>query len=76
MREHIQHVIFDHYSELIRSGQLIEGDPLPPLAHESEVWGVSAITVSKARKRLRAAGLIERGYGKGRPARVAPEWSW
>lgn len=75
MAESIRQQIFDHYAELIRSGQLIEGDALPTLASESERWGVSEITVSKARKRLREAGLILRGTGRN-PARVAERWPW
>lgn len=76
MAEPIRQQIFDHYAELIESGQLIEGDALPTLASESERWGVSEITVSKARKRLREAGLILRGGHGGNPARVAERWPW
>ncbi|UQA37504.1 GntR family transcriptional regulator [Streptomyces sp. HNA39] len=75
MRESVRQQIFNHYAELIRSGQLIEGDPLPTLASESERWGVSRITVSKTRKEMRTAGLIERG-GPNSPARVAERRPW
>lgn len=73
--ESMRQQIFNHYADLIDSGQLIEGDALPTLASESERWGVSEITVCCARRELRAAGLILRGYGNG-PARVAERRPW
>lgn len=71
MPESVRQLIFDHYAELIRSGQLPPGAPMPTHAQMSKDWGVSEITISKARKEMRDAGLILRGGPSREPARVA-----
>jgi len=51
--------VFRHFAGLIRSGQLHEGDPLPPEREIVETWGVSRTVVREAVLALSNKGLID-----------------
>lgn len=50
--------IADHYRTLISTGQLTEGDRIPPVSQIAEAWGVAAGTANRAIKQLRGEKLV------------------
>lgn len=52
-----------HFRELIRSGELRDGDRLPSARQLVEQWGVAHATAAKVLATLRAEGLVETTTG-------------
>lgn len=50
--------IADHYRTLISTGQLTEGDRIPPVSQIADAWGVAAGTANRAIKQLRGEKLV------------------
>src|SRR5689334_4729253 len=51
--------------QVIRSGQLAEGQRLPPTSELAKQWGVNYSSVQRAMDYLSAAGLVERKPRRG-----------
>jgi len=62
-----------YYTQAILSGQLKEGDRLPPSDEIARIWSASGTIVQKAMKRLVAAGLVERARRSGTIVRARQE---
>lgn len=53
--------IAEHFSGLIRRGELMPGDPIPTLRTIAQEWGTSQVTVSKAVNLLQDEGHVKVG---------------
>ncbi|SEU46353.1 GntR family transcriptional regulator [Nonomuraea wenchangensis] len=58
--------------EAITSGRLKPGDPLPPEEELMQRYGLAAITITIALRKLRAEGLVHHVPGRGRFAGPDP----
>lgn len=57
--------ITQHYRDLIRRGELRDGDRLPSARQMVDLWGVAHATAAKVLATLRAEGLVETTSGGG-----------
>lgn len=57
--------ITEHYRDLIKNGQLKDGDRLPSARQLVEEWGVAHATAAKVLSTLRAEGLVRTTSGGG-----------
>lgn len=60
--------------EAITSGHLKPGDPLPSEQELMDTYGLAAITITIALRKLRQEGLVHHLPGRGRFAGPAPVW--
>ncbi len=56
---------FDHIKDMIRSGELKQGELLPSENKLAQMMGVSRVTVRQALRQLSEAGIIQTYKGKG-----------
>lgn len=64
--------LFEHYHNCIRTGNLSEGDKLPPTRELAGSLGLNRTTVSAAYALLESAGLISGHVGRGSFVTAAP----